>query len=98
MLLDPWLYENLKNGNQAYLCTLESVLVTVPKAAMDEYGIRLGDTEWYRLYPVLANLPEDTVLCLANPLQIGKSSNETEYLHSKEMFAVLAESELKTAS
>lgn len=90
-LLDPSLYEVLKNDSNQPLQKLEDVLSETPVGALEDgYGIRLGDTKWYEEYEILRVLPEDTVICLARPYVMGKSSKEKAYAFEKEMFASLA--------
>ena len=86
-LLDPWLYEELLHGGG--LRPLSEVFSEIPQGAIDEYGIRLGDTELYEAYDVLKVLPEDTVLCLMQPLVMGKSSKEKSYEFEVETFRAL---------
>ena len=91
-LLDPSLYENLKNNDR--LQKLSDVLSHTPEGAIDEYGVRLGDTALYSEYGVLKVLPEDTVICLARPNVMGKSSKEKYYIREKEMFAAIVDESL----
>lgn len=86
-LLDPWLYEELSRSGG--LRPLSEVFSETPKGAIDEYGIRLGDTEVYQNYDVLKLLPEDTVLCLMQPLVMGRSSKEKIYNFEVETFRSL---------
>lgn len=93
-LLDPSLYEKLKSNDR--LCKLSDVLTDIPNGAIDEYGVRLGDTALYAEYGVMKVLPEDTVICLARPNQIGKSGKEKYYIREKEMFAAIVDASLIT--
>ena len=94
-LLDPSLYETLKNNNR--LCKLSDVLAGIPNGAIDEYGVRLGDTALYAEYGVMKVLPEDTVVCIARPFVAGgKSSKEKYYVREKEMFAAIVDASLIT--
>ncbi|HOA85077.1 MAG TPA: hypothetical protein PKN17_03525, partial [Bacillota bacterium] len=86
-LVDPWLYDNLRE--QGRVRKLTDVLGTLPDAAIDEYGVRLGDTDIYSYYKVLQLLPEDTVICLLKPGLIGSSSREENYQRSVEMFSAI---------
>jgi len=87
-LLDPWLYEELLRSGGVR--PLSEVFSEIPKGAIDEYGIRLGDTELYENYDVLKFLPEDTVLCLMQPLVMGKSSKEKNYNFEVETFRAIS--------
>ncbi|MGI6167896.1 MAG: hypothetical protein ACOYIA_07175 [Eubacteriales bacterium] len=88
-LVDPWLYENLLE--QGRVRKLTDLLGALPDAAIDEYGVRLGDTEIYSYYKVLHILPEDTVICLLQPGLIGSSSRKENYQRSVEMFSAIVD-------
>ena len=95
-LLDPWLYESLRDDPACPLQLLSDVLAEMPQGALaDGYGVRLGDTELYKSYAVLQALPEDTVVCLSRPYVLGKTSKEEFYLLEKKMFAALVDGSLK---
>ena len=68
---------------------LTDIVGIVPDGAVDEYGVRLGDTEIYKYYQVLQVLPEDTIVCLLYPYVYGQSSNEEFYQNTKEMFKAI---------
>lgn len=93
--LEPWLYEALianPDPEKVRLQKLSDVLGYVPDSACGEYGIRLGDTELYRDYGVMRNMPEDTVICLFKPLwKGGKSSKEEFYAREKKTFIAIVE-------
>ena len=61
-LLDPHLYESVKESGG--FRPLSEVLESVPESAIDEYGIKLSETEFGRFFTSAAALPDDTVLCL----------------------------------
>ncbi|MBE6546975.1 MAG: hypothetical protein E7668_06005 [Ruminococcaceae bacterium] len=88
-LLDPWLYQSL---GKEYLCPLSEVTEEVPKGAIDEYAVRLGDTDLYAEYGVLRLLPEDTVICMMINVYtlFGKPAmDEEEYQCEKDMLRAL---------
>lgn len=87
LLLDPWLYEQLKNEDR--LRPLSEVCAQAPKGAFDDYGVRLGDTALYQTYDIYKVLPEDTVVCLMRPYVIGRSSNEEAYQFEIDTFLIL---------
>ena len=93
LLLDPWLYEALRDNGENVLMNLSEAFENIPEACVDGYGIRLGDTDIYNEYAVLKALPEDTVICLMRPLISGRSAKEANYIIEKEMFAALAGAE-----
>lgn len=64
-LLDPWLYETVKK--QGGFAKLEDTLGYLPDSAVDEYAIKLSDTEFGRYFAGVNKLPEDTYLCLRTP-------------------------------
>lgn len=95
-LLDPWLYELLRDDVNQPLQRLSDVLGEVPKGALEDgYGVRLGDTELYARYQVLGALPPDTVICFSRPYMMGKTSKEKNYLREKEMLAAILGMPLK---
>lgn len=85
--IDPWLYESLVENQRVQKLT--DIVGIVPDGAVDEYGVRLGDTEIYKYYQVLQVLPEDTIVCLLYPYVYGQSSNEGVYQNTKEMFKAI---------
>lgn len=85
--IDPWLYASLVENKRVQKLT--DVLSSMPSSAVDEYGVRLGDTEIYKYYQVLQILPEDTIICLLHPYVFGQSSNEEYYKNTKDMFEAI---------
>ena len=97
-LLDPWLYESLRDDPNQPLQKLADVLGDTPKGALEDgYGVRLGDTDLYERYEVLHVLPADTVVCLSRPFAMGKSRKEKYYAREKETFAAMLGVSLKEA-
>ena len=95
-LLDPWLYESLRDDPNQPLQKLSDVLSGPPQGALaDGYGVRLGDTALYEQYEVMKALPADTVICLSRPYAMGKSSKEKYYAREKEMFAAMVDGALR---
>lgn len=88
-LLSPYLYESLITLENNRLCKLSEVFETVPSSAIDEYGIKLSETPFYKSSEVLSKLPEDTVLCLTKPFVFGKSSDERYYQRMVSMFIAM---------
>ena len=64
-LLDPWLYETVKK--QGGFARLEDALGYTPDSAVDEYAIKLSDTEFGKYFAGVNSLPEDTYLCIRTP-------------------------------
>ena len=65
-MLERWLYDELiaSDTKAERLKPLKEIFGYVPECAIDEYGIRLGDTELYKNSPELQVLPADTVIFL----------------------------------
>jgi hypothetical protein len=64
-LLDPWLYETVKA--QGGFAKLSDALGYLPDSAVDEYAIKLSDTEFGQYFAGVNQLPENTYLCLRTP-------------------------------
>ena len=65
---------------------LSEVYGEKPSYAIDDYGIRLGDTAMYQNNVELQRLPEDTIVCLHKKLLVQK-----DYDKQVEAFKVLAQ-------
>ncbi|MGN1048153.1 MAG: hypothetical protein ACI4QZ_06055 [Eubacteriales bacterium] len=89
--LSPYLYEMVKRENG--FTPLSEIFDEVPDAAVDEYGVRLSETEFGKYFPGISELPEDTVICLRRVGGIGallrKSKNEKENAQSAELFRAI---------
>ena len=72
-MLDPDLYRGL--AELGGLVSLREIFGEVPEGA-EEYGIRLGDTEFYKCNPKLKFLPSDTMLAVRVPSTLNLSSSE----------------------
>lgn len=81
-LLDPALYAYVREAGG--LLPLAEVLGEKPANAVDDYGIRLSDTELYDTFSVLQLFPEDTVLCIrrVSTMAIFKGKDKTERMHA----------------
>ena len=96
LFLDPWLVQELNNGQ---LLELSALLGYLPEGAVVQtnaegqavaYGVRLGDTALYRDNIAMQALPEDTVICIAAPLYGGKEEEKAERLErAKALFVAL---------
>lgn len=64
-LLDPWLYETVRK--QGGFAKLSDVLGYTPDSAVDEYAVRLSDTEFGQYFAGVNAMPEDTYVCLRTP-------------------------------
>ena len=90
--LDPWLYEEaleLESEGRKYLRPLSEIFTdgNLPASRVDEYGVRLGDTDFYKDYAVVRRLSPDTVICLYNPLGgIGQKYDDKHYQYEEAVF------------
>ena len=64
-LLDEAYFEKVRDEDR--LATFEELYGESPENALDEYGIRIHDTEFGNYYELLRELPDDTVLCIKRP-------------------------------
>jgi len=81
-LLSPGLYASVKTAGG--LIPLSEILEEIPAGAVDEYGIRLADTDFYKAVSVLQYLPEDTVLCIrrTSTMSVFKNKKKVEERHA----------------
>ncbi len=90
--LSPYLYEEVKAANG--FMPLSEIFDTVPESAIDEYGIRLSETEFGSYFPGVSELPSDTVLCMRRigtlSSLLNKGSTEKEYEKSMKLFCAIA--------
>ena len=88
MFIHPTLFEVLKK--EGAVEKLTDALGYVPDGALDEYGVRLGDTEPYRYFEALQALPADTVVCmrsLSSSLLTSEREAEKYYEAGKKLFS-----------
>ena len=74
-MLDPALYAEVRDM-EGFMPLSEIFGDTLPESAVDEYGIRLGDTAFYRDNPGVRSLPADTVLAVRSADSPGIGGNE----------------------
>ncbi|MBE6553700.1 MAG: hypothetical protein E7666_05085 [Ruminococcaceae bacterium] len=65
---------------------LTELFETVPASAVNDYAIRLGDTELYQYYDALKVLPADTLLVMPAHFVWGESSNQEKYDEFRAMY------------
>ncbi len=87
--LAPWLYEKMLESGAVR--PLSEVCSETPQGAIDDFGVRLGDTELYQTYDLLKVLPEDTVICLMRSHFFGRSSKEDLYQFETDTFCSMVE-------
>ncbi len=91
--LSPYLYEDVKGAGG--FKPLDEIFEAVPDGAVDEYGIRLSETEFGSYFPGVNELPPDTILCLRRigtlTSLLNKGSTEKEYQWAVEFFRAIAE-------
>ena len=61
-MLDPGLYKEVKEMEA--FTPLKEICGEIPKGAVDEYGVKLGDTEFYKSNPDISFIPADTVIAV----------------------------------
>lgn len=87
-LLDPYWYEVVRK-NDGFI-ELESVLGYKPSYALDDYSVRLADTDFGKYFTAFSALPEDTVLCMrrisTTIFFTGAAKGEKEYEYNCDMF------------
>ena len=86
-LLSEHMYEYIKP--RGALRPLADVLGETPTNARDEYSVYLKDTPHYALEPALQKLPEDTLVCIAAPYDLGNSSDPEYYARSIAMLRAI---------
>lgn len=86
-LVSEYIYDLIKD--RGVLKPLSDVLGSVPDIAYDEYAVRLKDTPYYAMEPALRMLPEDTLICITAPYQMGSSSDPEMYNRSLQMFKAI---------
>ena len=95
LFLDPWLYKELRDNGNGVLMNLSEVFDDLPENVINDYGILLKDTEMYKEYAVIRDIPENTVICLLRPIIGGKSYKAENYEIEKAMFAAITGVEVK---
>lgn len=86
-MLDPDIYESAKAVGA--FVPLSELFDEIPASAVDEYGIRLGETEFYKSNPDIAFIPADTVIALRVPQVLSfrsEEKNEEYFERHKQMF------------
>ncbi len=61
-MLDPELYRSV--ADVGGFEPLTEIFGEVPEGAVDEYGVRLGDTDFYNYNPDISFIPPDTILAV----------------------------------
>ena len=92
-MLEEWLYSELisEESGVERLKPLKEIFGYIPECAIDEYGIRLGDTELYKNSVELQVLPADTVICLHE--QIFGQKNYDKEIEAFKLIAATASGE-----
>jgi hypothetical protein len=86
-LLSEYMYEYVKP--RGALSPLANALGELPEGAHDEYTIYLKDTAYYAMEPALRMLPEDTLVCITVPYDLGNSSDPDYYARSVAMLRAI---------
>lgn len=93
VMLDPALHDQMASAG-AFVPLDEIFDGEIPASAYGDYGIRLGDTEFYKSDPDINFLPADTVLAVRLPAALDFKSDEkkAEYAEPyKELLRSIAE-------
>lgn len=95
-ILDKWLYDEILNNESDIrrLKPLAEIFGETPALAIDEFGIRLGDTEIYKNNPELAVLGADSIICLHEQI-LGQKNYDKEIEAFKAIAKVSAAEEKK---
>ena len=64
-MLDPWLFDEV--NKEGLFLSLEEAVGYKPENAVNDYAIKLSDTEFGQYYAAMKLLPEDTYLCIRTP-------------------------------
>ena len=64
-LLDPWLFDDVNKEN--LFLPLSEAVGYKPEKAVNDYAIKLSDTEFGQYYAAMKALPADTYLCIRAP-------------------------------
>ena len=89
LFLEPWLYDELRKNDR--LRPMRELFTELPPSVDDTgYGIRFGETEIYRYYNVMREIPEDTIMCFLKPYVFGETSNESTYAQMQKLFCTIA--------
>ena len=75
VMLDPALHDQMASAG-AFVPLDEIFGGEIPASAYGDYGIRLGDTEFYKSDPDINFLPADTVLAVRIPAALDFKSDE----------------------
>ncbi len=74
-MLDPGLFDPMAKSG-AFIPLSDIFDGEIPASAYGEYGIRLGDTEFYKSNPDIQFMPADTVIGLRQPAALDLKSEE----------------------
>ena len=89
--LSPYLYEEVKAANG--FMPLAEMFDVIPDSAIDEYGLRLSETDFGAYFPGVNEFPVDTVLCMRRIGTLGsflnKGSTEKTYEESMKLFKAI---------
>lgn len=93
VMLDPALHDQMASAG-AFVPLDEIFGGEIPASAYGDYGIRLGDTEFYKSNPDINFLPADTVLAVRIPAALDFKSDEKKAEYAapyKELLRSIAE-------
>lgn len=94
-LLEPWLFD-IVNSEGGFV-KLSDIFGATPEKAVNDYAIRLSDTELGGYYEALKLLPRDTYLCLRTPgtmhTVLGNGKGSEAYEQAVEFIKAVVEFE-----
>ncbi|MEE0970374.1 MAG: hypothetical protein U0M06_13465 [Clostridia bacterium] len=89
--LSPYLYEEVRKSDG--FMPLVEIFDVVPQGAVDEYGLRLLDTDFGSYFPGVNELPPDTILCMRRigtlNSFLNKGATEKSYEMSMKLFRAI---------
>ena len=92
-LLEPWLFDIV--NNEGGFSKLSDILGYTPDNAVNDYAIRLSDTELGQYYNSLKLLSKDTYLCVRSPGTMqnltGSGENSDKYKQAVEFVKAVVE-------
>ncbi|MBQ8207372.1 MAG: hypothetical protein IJZ89_01400 [Clostridia bacterium] len=93
--LSPYLYEEVKAANG--FMPLAEIFEEMPEGAIDEYGLRLLETDFGSYFPGVNELPPDTILCMRRigtlSSFLNKGATEKTYEKSNKLFRAIVDYE-----
>lgn len=93
-ILSRELYSELRSSGAAVFKPLSELYPdgNLPEGALEDgYGIRLYRTDFYVYNPTAHFIPDDAILCILNPVVIGKNNQDKYYARDLALFHAIAD-------